>query len=284
MSQEPFLSLEEINEHVQAIGEIAASNSDLKDLKLAFSCIDLTSLKITDNEESISAFAKKVNEFPLAFPEMPSVAAVCVYPSMIHALDAVLEFPDVQIASVAGGFPTSMTFTEIKVKEAQMAVEAGADEIDIVIAVGDFLNKQFERVHTEIALIKKAIGETPLKVILETGALHSLQNIWEASLLAMNAGADFIKTSTGKMEPAATPEAVMIMCLAIKYHFEHTGERVGIKVAGGIITPQEAMVYLEIVRNILGDEWLTPSLFRIGASRLANNLLTKIEGKEVCYF
>ncbi len=284
MSEESFLSSEEIDEEIRAIEEIAASNADLEDMKLAFSCIDLTSLNITDSDESITAFAKKANEFPLVFPEMPSVAAVCVYPNRVQTLESVLELPDVRIASVAGGFPTSMTFMEIKAKEAQMAVEAGADEIDIVIAVGDFLSKQFERVHSEITLIKKAIGEIPLKVILETGALQSFQNIWDASLLAMNAGADFIKTSTGKMKPAATPEAAMIMCLAIKYHFEHTGERIGIKVAGGISTLQEAMIYLEIVRRVLGNEWLTPNLFRIGASRLANNLLAKIEGKDVCYF
>ena len=177
-----------------------------------------------------------------------------------------------------------MTFTKIKVEETKLALKAGADEIDIVLSLSAFLADDFQAAHNDIFAIKAAMGDAHLKVILETGALKTPENIWKASLLAINAGADFIKTSTGKMEPAATPMAAYIMCLAIAFHFEETGEKIGFKAAGGISTPDEAMIYVSIVKEILGEEWLNPQLFRIGASRLANNLLTDITGKEVKYF
>jgi deoxyribose-phosphate aldolase len=252
--------------------------------KLAFSLIDLTTLNSTDTEDSVKAFTQKVNDFPASFPDMPNVAAICVYPNMVQTVEETLQWPEVNIASVAGGFPSSMTFTKVKVEETKLALKAGADEIDIVLALSHFLADNFEAAHIDIFAIKAAMGDAHLKVILETGALGTPENIWKASMLAMNAGADFIKTSTGKMSPAATPMAAYVMCLAIAFHFEETGEKIGFKPAGGIVTSEDALIYLAIVKEVLGDEWLNPQLFRIGASRLANNLLTDITGNEVRYF
>ncbi|MDP4184281.1 MAG: deoxyribose-phosphate aldolase [Bacteroidota bacterium] len=284
MTEQNQLSQEQIDNEVRIIKEIAAKEQNIDDLKFVFSCIDLTTLNVTDNETHVNEFASKVNTFIDMYPDLDPVAAVCVYPNLVSSLEEALDLSQVRIASVAGGFPTSMTFTELKISEARMAVEAGADEIDIVLPVGAFLDRKYDFVHEEIAQIKKAIGEVTLKVILETGALDSLQNVWNASLLAMNAGADFIKTSTGKIEPAATLEASLIMCKAIQYHFEYTGERIGFKAAGGIVTSQQALEYLTLVREVLGEEWLTPAKFRIGASRLANNLLSDIFGREIKHF
>lgn len=252
--------------------------------KLAFSCIDLTSLNATDTQQKIACFTSKVNRFPVAFDGMPNVAAICVYPNMVEVVETTLALPEVNIASVAGGFPSSMTFTKIKAQEAKMAVKAGADEIDIVLALSDFLSGNFNAAHDDIATIKAAIGDAHLKVILETGALESPEDIWRASVLAINAGADFIKTSTGKISPAATPMAAYIMCQAIAWHFRQTGEKIGFKPAGGIVSVEDALIYVAIVSEVLGDEWLTPDLFRIGASRLANNLLADIFGKEIQFF
>lgn len=252
--------------------------------KLAFSLIDLTTLNSTDTEDSVKAFTQKVNDFPASFPNMPNVAAICVYPNMVKAVEETLQWPEVNIASVAGGFPSSMTFTKVKVEETKLALKAGADEIDIVLALSHFLADNFEAAHNDIFAIKAAMGDAHLKVILETGALETPENIWKASMLAMNAGADFIKTSTGKMSPAATPMAAYVMCLAIAFHYEETGERIGFKPAGGIVTSEDALIYLAIVKEVLGDDWLNPQLFRMGASRLANNLLSDIYGKTVKFF
>ena len=249
----------------------------------ALSCIDLTTLNSTDTVSSVTAFTEKVNQFPTAFSGISNVAAICVYPNMAHTVKSMLKVPNVQIAAVAGGFPSSMTFTKIKIEEAHLAVVAGASEIDIVLSLWAFLEGHFETCSNEISSIKKAIGEAHLKVILESGVL-SIDQIWQASMLAIYAGADFIKTSTGKLPQAASPEAAFVMCLAIKQHFEETGKKIGFKPAGGIVTPEDAILYLTIVQEILGDEWLTPELFRIGASRLANNLLEKITGKAVKHF
>jgi deoxyribose-phosphate aldolase len=277
------LSIEDIASELEEIREIAAKNNSKKMLEKALSCIDLTTLNSTDTVSSVAAFTEKVNQFPTAFPGISNVAAICVYPNMANAVKSTLKTPNVKIAAVAGGFPSSMTFTELKVEEARLAVIAGANEIDIVVPLWAFLAGDFETCTNEISAIKSAIGDAHLKVILETGVL-TVDQIWQASMLSIGAGADFIKTSTGKLPVAASPEAAFIMCLAIKQHFEETGKKIGFKPAGGIVTPEDAILYLTIVQEILGNDWLNPELFRIGASRLANNLLEKITGSTIKHF
>lgn len=253
-------------------------------LKLCLGCMDLTTLNSTDTVERVVSFAGKVNRFKEVFPEYPAPAAICVYPNMGEAVKGALKVEGVNVAVVAGGFPTSQTFLDVKLLECRMAVERGADEVDIVIALNAFLANDMERAAQEIRAIKETIGNRHLKVILETGALQSEQAIAQASFMAMEAGADFIKTSTGKMEPAATPMAARVMCSCIKEFYERTGKKVGFKPAGGISTVGDALEYLAIVDGILGREWLNPQLFRIGASRLANNILSELEKKTIGYF
>jgi deoxyribose-phosphate aldolase len=277
------LSLADIQSELEDIREIAAKESTKKMFEKALSCIDLTTLNSTDTVSSVAEFTEKVNQFPDAFPGLSNVAAICVYPNMAHTVKSTLKVSNVKIAAVAGGFPSSMTFTKLKVEEAQLAVHAGANEIDIVLPLWAFLDGHFETCVREISSIKKAIGDAHLKVILETGVL-TIDQIWQASILAIEAGADFIKTSTGKLPQVASPEAAFVMCLAIKQHFEETGKKIGFKPAGGIVTPEDAILYLTIVQEILGNEWLCPELFRIGASRLANNLLEKLTGMPVKHF
>jgi deoxyribose-phosphate aldolase len=260
-----------------------AANHTTDVLTQCFSCIDLTSLNATDTADKIAAMMEKVNNFPKQFAGLPNVAAVCIYPNLVSVARKTLQAPEVQIAAVGAGFPSSQTFIEIKCDECRRTVEAGADEIDIVISLSAFLSNNYDIMQDEIRQIKKAIGKAHLKVILETGAMTPEQ-IATASRLSIDAGADFIKTSTGKMETAATPEAAWIMTHAIKAHFDKTGEKIGFKPAGGIVTAQDAVIYYTIVKTVLGDTWLTPKLFRIGASRLANNLLTEITAKTVNYF
>lgn len=252
--------------------------------KLALSLIDLTTLNSTDTEEKVKAFTEKVNDFPTHFEGIENVAAICIYPNMVKAVEETLQLPEVNIAAVSGGFPSSMTFTKVKVEETKLAIKAGADEIDIILALSHFMAGEFQAAHDDISKIKASMGDVHLKVILETGALETPENIWKASMLAISAGADFIKTSTGKMSPAATPMAAYVMCLAIAFHFKETGIKIGFKAAGGIVTPDDALIYFSIVKEVLGDDWLNPQLFRLGASRLANNLLTDITGKEIKYF
>jgi deoxyribose-phosphate aldolase len=277
------LSLADIQSELEDIHETAAKNGTKKMYETALSCIDLTTLNSTDTVSSVAAFTEKVNSFPVAFPGIKNVAAICVYPNMTHTVKSTLKVPNVKIAAVAGGFPSSMTFTKLKIEEAHLAVVAGANEIDIVLPLWAFLESHFETCTSEISAIKKEIGAAHLKVILETGILD-VDQIWQASMLAIEAGADFIKTSTGKLPQAASPEAAFVMCLAIKQHFEETDQKIGFKPAGGIVTPEDAILYLTIVQEILGNDWLTPELFRIGASRLANNLLEKITSKSVKHF
>jgi deoxyribose-phosphate aldolase len=277
------LSLADIQSELTEIHEIALSNNTKKMFGKALSFIDLTTLNSTDTMSSVAAFTEKVNLFPAAYPGISNVAAICVYPNMAQTVRNTLKVPNIKIAAVAAGFPSSMTFTGLKVEESRLAVEAGANEIDIVIPLWAFLAGDFETCNNEISTIKKAIGNAHLKVILETGVLN-VDQIWQASILAIEAGADFIKTSTGKLPQAASPEAAFAMCLAIKQHYEETGRKIGFKPAGGIVTPEDAILYLTIVQEILGKEWLTPELFRIGASRLANNLLEKITGSTVKHF
>jgi len=271
----------------KAVANIIEKAGELKSrqwYELALSCIDLTTLNSTDNHIQGEKFAMNVSRFQDEFPGLPNVAAICVYPSLVESVKKNLKAPGVKLASVCAGFPSSQTFLDIKLMEIKMAIAKGATEIDIVLNLGDFLSGDDAAVIQEISMLKRACGEVHLKVILETGALKSPTKIWQASLLAMQAGADFIKTSTGKLEPAATPEAAWVMCTSIKNYYEKTNKKVGFKAAGGIVEPADALIYLAIVKEVLGDEWLNNKLFRIGASRLANNLLTAIKGESVVYF
>ncbi len=252
--------------------------------ELAFSCIDLTTLNATDTRNYVRIFTSRVNDFGNDYPSLPNVAAVCVYPNMVQSVKETLNQDKVRIAAVAGGFPASMTFIGLKVEEARMAVELGADEVDIVLPLWAFLEGDLITCREEIGTIKKAIGEAHLKVILETGILGEPEKIYKASMLAMESGADFIKTSTGKVSPAATPGAAYVMCQAIREFHSRTGHRVGFKPAGGIATTGDAILYLTIVREVLGETWMNPELFRIGASRLANHLLGDILNEEISYF
>jgi deoxyribose-phosphate aldolase len=246
--------------------------------------IDLTSLNTTDNKSNIINLTGRVNSFQSRFTNIPNVAAICVYPNFVSVVKEKLSAKNVKIASVAGAFPTSQTFRSIKVAECKMAVDAGADEIDIVIPVGAFLGNDYAMVADEIREIKGAIGNKQLKVIVESGLLGSYESIFKASMIAMDAGADFIKTSTGKVPVSATPEAAYVMCHAISNFYSETGIRVGFKAAGGIASIQEALTYYKIVSHCLGDEWLNNAYFRIGASRLANNILSGIAGEKNEHF
>ncbi len=252
--------------------------------KFLFHCIDLTTLKCTDSEPSVMQFTQRVNDFVDKYPDLDNVAAICVYPNMAEIVNDTLEADNVNIACVSGGFPSSQTFIEVKVAETSLALHAGADEIDIVISVGKFLSGDYEGMCDEIEELKDVCGEKHLKVILETGALATAENIKKASILSMYSGADFIKTSTGKEKPAATPEAAYVMCQAIKEYFLETGRKVGFKPAGGINTVEDALTYYTIVKEVLGKEWLNNELFRLGTSRLANLLLSNITGEETKFF
>lgn len=254
------------NEVQTLLNEHFAENDTLEIRRRLISFIDLTSLNPTDNEETIARLAERANA--LKTP----VAALCVYPSMIEAAKQELKQPKTRIASVCASFPSSQTFIEVKVAEVSLAVASGADEVDVVISLGQFLAGRHSIVFDELTEIKAAARNTRLKVILETGSLNAVQ-IKQASLLAMAAGADFIKTSTGKTSKSATPEAVYVMCQAIREFYQLSGEKVGIKPSGGISTPEDAIRYYTIVRQVLGDEWLSPGLFRFGATRLLDTLL-----------
>ena len=261
-----------------------AENNTLDVKKFLFNCIDLTTLNTTDSDESVMKFTQNVNRFEESYPDLKNVAAICVYPCFAEIVKDTLEVEGVNIACVSAGFPSSQTFIEVKVAETAMAILDGADEIDIVISVGKFLSGDYETMCDEIAEIKATCKEKHLKVILETGALQSAENIKKASILSMYAGADFIKTSTGKQQPAATPEAAYVMCQAIKEYYEQTGFKVGFKPAGGINCVNDALIYYTIVKEVLGDEWLTNKLFRLGTSRLANLLLSEIVGEDLKFF
>ncbi|NDV65471.1 deoxyribose-phosphate aldolase [Bacteroides sp. 224] len=252
--------------------------------KLLFNCIDLTTLNTTDSDESVMKFTENVNRFENEYPDLKNVAAICVYPNFAQVVSDTLEVENVKIACVSGGFPSSQTFIEVKIAETAMAVMEGAEEIDIVIHVGKFLSEDYEGMCEEIQEIKDTCKGRHLKVILETGALKSASYIKKASILSMYAGADFIKTSTGKMQPAATPEAAYVMCEAIKEYYNLTGNKIGFKPAGGINTVNDALVYYTIVKEVLGEEWLTNELFRLGTSRLANLLLSEIVGEDIKFF
>jgi len=257
-------------------------NKNIDVYKTIFSCIDLTSLNTSDNEETIEKFTQRVNSFGEDHPELENVAAICVYPSLAKVVRETLT-EGVEIAAVAGGFPHSQTFTEVKIAETALAVLDGASEIDIVISVGKLLEKKYEEIIEEIQEIKAACKDAHLKVIIESGSLN-VENICIASILSMEAGADFIKTSTGKQQPAATPIAAWCMCDMISQYNKLSGRKVGFKAAGGISTTEEALFYYSIVKEKLGKEWLNKDYFRFGASKLANNILSDIIGYEIKYF
>ena len=294
MQSKYVLALSKYNTHIHddevmtkvdaLVGKKLDENDNLEAKKLLFHCIDLTSLKCTDSEESIMKFTKKVNEFVDKYPDLENVASICVYPNMAEIVNDTLEADDVKIACVSGGFPSSQTFMEVKVAETAMAIHTGAEEIDIVMPVGKFLCGDYEGMCDEIGELKDVCGEKTLKVILETGVLRTASNIKKASILAMYSGADFIKTSTGKEAISATPEAALVMCEAIKEYYKETGRKVGFKAAGGIDSVKKALAYYTIVKEVLGEEWLNNGLFRIGASRLANQLLADITDEENKFF
>ena len=241
-------------------------------LKQIHGFIDLTSLTSIDTKESIWKLVDRVNDFEGIRPDVPNVAAICTYPLFIETVKQALTAQEVKIASVAGGFPSSQTFMEIKIAETGMAVMQGADEIDMVMNIGYFLEENYEELAEEIQEVKESCRTAKLKVILETGALKSPENIQKAAILALYSDADFIKTSTGKGYPGATPEAVYVMCQTIKKYHSITGRKVGIKVSGGVRTAEEAVRYYTIVKEILGNDWLTKELFRIGASSLVEDI------------
>ena len=268
----------------QIIEEKAAGNHTEEVKKFLFHCIDLTTLNTTDSDESVMNFVKGVNRLDEEYPDLKNVAAICVYPNFAEVVKDTLEVEDVKIACVAGGFPSAQTFTEIKVAEAAMALMNGAEEIDIVMNVGKFLSEDYENLCDEIQELKETCKEHTLKVILETGALKTASNIKRAAILAMYAGADFIKTSTGKLQPGATLEAAYVMCQAIKEYHKLTGNKIGFKPAGGINSISDAINYYTIVKEVLGEEWLNNGLFRLGTSRLANQLLSDITGKDAKFF
>lgn len=266
-----------LDEHLQ-------ENMNLDVYKFLFNTIDLTTLKATDSPRSVADFTERVNAFDEEYPDLKNVAAICVYPNFAQIVRAVLEVSSVGIACVSGGFPSSQTFPEVKVAETALAVDGGADEIDIVLNVGNFLDGDYEGVCDEIEEQKHACREARLKVILETGALKTAENIKKASVLSLYSGADFLKTSTGKEYPGASLEAAYVMAQCIKEYYEKTGTMVGFKAAGGVATTADAVAYYTIVREVLGEQWLDNEYFRLGASRLANNLLGDILGKEIKFF
>lgn len=276
---------DKVKKQVEIIINKHLKENDTKEVKMfLLNSVELTSLKTTDNEDSILRFVEKVNKFDDIYPKLGHVATVCVYPNYAKVCHDALENEDVEIACVSGSFPSSQTFMEVKVAETALAISEGATEIDIVMPVGKFLNDDYEGMCDEIEEIKNVCGDKPLKVILETGCLKTASNIMKASILTMYAGADYIKTSTGKLTPAATPEAALVMCKAIKQYYDNTGIQIGFKPAGGMKTVEDALTYYTIVKEVLGEKWLTNKYFRLGTSSLANKLLSDIKGEEIKFF
>ncbi|MDY4614781.1 MAG: deoxyribose-phosphate aldolase [Bacteroidaceae bacterium] len=268
----------------QLIEEKVAENDTPEVKKFLMGSIELTTLKTTDSEESVMRFTERVNDFDNDYPALPHVATICVYPRFASVVSETLQVEGVEVACVSGSFPSSQALIEVKVAETALALKDGATEIDMVMSVGAFLSEDYETVCDEISELKAVCGERKLKVILETGLLPSASAIKKASLLAMYAGADYIKTSTGKEKPAATPEAAYVMCQAIKEYYEKTGIQIGFKPAGGLNTIHDALIYYTIVKEVLGERWLTNQWFRLGTSRLANLLLSEVTGENVKYY
>lgn len=280
------VSDEEVAQAVRKIIAEKVHENDNPDVKrFLFGSIELTTLKTTDSEESVLAFTERVNEFENAYPDLPHVATICVYPCFASIVSQTLEVEGVEVACVSGSFPSSQALIEVKVAETALAVKDGATEIDIVMPVGKFLSGDYEGVADDISELKQTCGNSvAMKVILETGDLKTAANIKKAAILSMYAGADYIKTSTGKEKVSATPEAAYVMCQAIREYYDETGIQIGFKPAGGINSPMDALIYYTIVKEVLGDKWLTNKWFRLGTSRLANMLLSEIEGQEVKFF
>lgn len=279
------VSDEEVRDAVRKIiAEKVHENDNLEVKKFLMGSVELTTLKTTDSEDSVLAFTERVNQFDEQYPELPHVATICVYPCFAKTVSETLEVDGVEIACVSGSFPSSQALIEVKVAETALAIKDGATEIDIVMPVGKFLSGNYEEVADEISELKNVCGEKKMKVILETGCLKTAANIKKASILSMYAGADYIKTSTGKLEPAATPEAAYVMCQAIKEYYDKTGIQIGFKPAGGLNTVMDAITMYTIVKEVLGEKWLTNQWFRMGTSRLANLLLSEVVGHETKFF
>ena len=279
------ISDEAVKEAVKKIiAEKVHENDTLEVKKFLMGSVELTTLKTTDSEDSVLAFTEKVNQFDDEYPDLPHVATICVYPCFAKTVSESLEVDGVEIACVSGSFPSSQALIEVKVAETALAIKDGATEIDIVMPVGKFLSGDYEGVADEIQELKEVCGEHKMKVILETGCLKTAANIKRASILAMYAGADYIKTSTGKLEPAATPEAAYVMCQAIKEYYDETGIQIGFKPAGGLNSVMDALIYYTIVKEVLGEKWLTNQWLRLGTSRLANLLLSEVIGEETKFF
>ena len=267
------------------IANKVSENDTLEVKKFLFGSIELTTLKTEDSDTSVMAFTERVNAFDNEYPDMPHVATICVYPCFAEIVKDTLEVEGVEIACVSGSFPSSQARIEVKVAETSLAVKDGATEIDIVMPVGKFLSGDYEGMCEDISELKNACGkDVAMKVILETGDIKTASNIKKASILSMYAGADYIKTSTGKEKISATPEAAYVMCQAIKEYYDETGIQIGFKPAGGINTVMDAITYYTIVKEVLGEKWLTNKWFRLGTSRLANLLLSEIQGEEVKFF
>ena len=276
---------EQVREAVQKIiAEKVHENDPVEVKKFLMGSVELTTLKTTDSETSVMAFTEKVNQFEEQYPTLPHVATICVYPKFAKVVSETLEVEGVEVACVSGSFPSSQSLIEVKTVETSLAIKDGATEIDIVMPVGSFLEGDYDTVIDEIQQQKEACGEHDMKVILETGCLKTAKNIKIASILSMYAGADYIKTSTGKLEPAATPEAAYVMCQAIKEYYDQTGIMIGFKPAGGLNTVMDALIYYTIVKEVLGEKWLTNKYLRLGTSRLANMLLSEVVGEETKFF
>ena len=268
----------------QIIAEKVHENDTPEVKRFLMGSVELTTLKTTDSDESVLAFTERVNQFDTEYPDLPHVATICVYPRFAKVVSETLEVEGVEIACVSGSFPSSQALIEVKTVETALALKDGATEIDMVQSVGAFLAGDYETVCDEIQQMKETCGDHKLKVILETGCLKTAANIKTASILAMYSGADYIKTSTGKLEPAATPEAAYVMCQAIKEYYDETGIQIGFKPAGGLNSVMDALIYYTIVKEVLGEKWLTNQWFRMGTSRLANMLLSEVIGEEVKFF
>lgn len=276
---------EDVKKAVEKLIVERVPENDTKEVKkFLLGSVELTTLKTTDSDESVLKFTEKVNEFEEKYPDLPHVATICVYPCFASIVSKSLEVEGVEVACVSGSFPSSQALLEIKIAETALALKDGATEIDMVMSVGKFLSGDYETVCDEISEMKATCGDHKLKVILETGCLKTAENIKKASILSMYAGADYIKTSTGKESPAATPEAAYVMCQAIKEYYEKTGIQIGFKPAGGMNTVHDALVYYTIVKEVLGEKWLTNQWLRLGTSRLANQLLSDILDEEVKFF
>ena len=264
--------------------EHIAENDNKEVYQFLLNCVDLTTLSTTDSERSVAAFTKKVNDYWTNYPQYKNVAAICVYSNFAEVVRGALEVSDVNIAVCSAAFPSSQAHIETKVAETALAIEDGADEVDIVINMGFYLDEAYEELCDEIAEIKATMGDHHLKVILETGCLKTAENIKRASILSMYSGADFIKTSTGKIYEGATLEAAYVMCQCIKEYYEKHGVMIGFKAAGGIRTTADAVKYYTVVKEVLGEKWLTNQYFRIGASSLANALFQSFTETEVSPF